>query len=115
MRNENEYNYRTLQVFESVPTPKEECGILLYDNKAIGWNSLLFLSHNTIKFANAFVEEKYRGKGIYKMLWDARWEWCQENLNGYDVITYCLPTTLNFYREKGWSEGHTSTLMSSKI
>ena len=50
-----------------------------------------------------------------KMLWDARWEWCQENLKGYDVITYCLPTTLNFYREKGWSEGHTSTLMSSKI
>ena len=49
------------------------------------------------------------------MLWDARWEWCQENLKGYDVITYCLPTTLNFYREKGWSEGHTSTLMSSKI
>ena len=101
---------------ESVPTPKEECvWIALHDNKAIGWNSLLFLSHNTIKFANAFVEEEYRGKGIYKMLWDARWEWCQENLQGYDVITYCLPTTLNFYREKGWSEGHTSTLMSSKI
>ena len=54
---------------ESVPTPKDECGwIALYNNQAIGWNSLLFLSDNTIKFANAYVEEKYRGNGIYKML-----------------------------------------------
>ena len=101
---------------ESVPTPKDECGwIALYNNQAIGWNSLLFLSDNTIKFANAYVEEKYRGNGIYKMLWDVRWEWCQENLKGYKVITYCLPTTHQFYKDKGWEEGHTSTLFKSFI
>ena len=33
----------------------------------MGWNSLIFESYDTIKFANAFVEEEYRGKGIYKM------------------------------------------------
>ena len=77
---------------DSVPTPKDECGwIALYDNKAVGWNSLLFLSYKTIKFANAYVEEEYK------------------------VITYCLPTTHGFYKDKGWEEGHTSTLFTSKI
>jgi hypothetical protein len=49
------------------------------------------------------------------MLWDVRWEWCQENLKGYKVITYCLPTTHQFYKDKGWEEGHTSTLFKSFI
>ncbi len=101
---------------DSVPTPKDECGwIALYDNKAIGWNSLIFLSDKTVKFANAFVEKKYRGKGIYKMLWNARWEWCEKNLKGYKVTSYCLPTTYDFYKEKGWEEGHTSTLFTTFI
>jgi len=101
---------------ESVPTPKDECGwIALYNNQAIGWNSLLFLSDNTVKFANAYVDEKHRGNGIYTKLWDTRWAWCQENLKGYKVITYCLPTTHKFYSDKGWDEGNTSTLFTSFI
>ena len=28
------------------------------------------------------------------------WDWC-ERLKGYKVITYCLPTTHQFYKDKG--------------
>lgn len=98
------------------PTPKQECGwIALHDSKAIGWNSLIFESYDTIKFANAFVEEEYRGKGIFKKLWDVRWEYCQQHFKGWNVVSYCLPTTVDFYREKGWEEKATSTLMVSTI
>tara|TARA_B100000683_G_scaffold238980_1_gene245217 strand:- start:237 stop:575 length:339 start_codon:yes stop_codon:yes gene_type:complete len=101
---------------DSVPTPKDECGwIALYHNEAIGWNSLLFLSDRTIKFANAYVKEEYRGHGVYRRLWNARWDWCEANLKGYKVITYCLPTTHQFYKDKGWEEGDTSTLFTSFV
>ena len=69
------------------PSPKQECGwVALHDDKAVGWNSLIFESYDTIKFANAFVEEEYRGKGIYRMLWDERWKYCEENFKGWKVI-----------------------------
>ena len=73
VRQKNEYNDSTLQTAcDSVPTPKDECGwIALCDNKSIGWNSLLFLSDRTIKFALKYVEEEYRGRSIYRMLWNA--------------------------------------------
>ena len=71
------------------PTPKQECGwVALHESKAVGWNSLIFESHDTIKFANAFVEEEYRGNGIYKMLWDARMDYCKENFSGWKVISF---------------------------
>ena len=98
------------------PSPKQECGwVALHDDKAVGWNSLIFESYDTIKFANAFVEEEYRGNGIYKMLWDERWKYCEENFKGWKVISYCLPTTLEFYKNKGFVEKYTSTLVQSTI
>ena len=101
---------------DSVPTPKSECGwIAIYEGEAIGWNSLVFESHDTIKFANAYVKEEYRGKGIYRMLWDERWKYCEENFKGWKVISYCLPTTLGFYKDKGFTEKYTSTLVESTI
>lgn len=101
---------------DSVPTPKSECGwIAIYEGEAIGWNSLIFESHDTIKFANAYVKEEYRGKGIYTKLWNARMEFCKQNLKGWNVVTYCFPSTYGFYKSKGWEEVRTSTLFKSKI
>lgn len=109
-------NIITYKLPNQTPVPKSECGwIALHEGKAVGWNSLIFESYNTIKFANAFVEEGYRGNGIYKMLWDARWDYCVENFKGWDVVSYCLPSTVDFYKSKGWVEKATSTLMVSKI
>ena len=78
------------------------------------WNSLIFESHDTIKF-NAFVEEEYRGNGIYTMLWDARMDYCKENFSGWKVISFCLPTTLQFYKDRGFTEVYTSTMVESTI
>ena len=53
-----------------------------HEGEVIGWNSLIFESHDTIKFANAYVKEEYRGKGIYTKLWNARMEFCKQTLRG---------------------------------
>ena len=111
MRNENEYNYRTLQVANPYQL-KRGGWIVPYDNSDRLELITIFIPQYN-KVCNV-CRRKIQVKNLQNVM-DARWEWCQENLKGYDVITYCLPTTLNFYREKRWSEGHTSTLTSSKI
>jgi|TARA_Y100000401_G_C8240399_1_gene182739 predicted GNAT family acetyltransferase len=109
-------NIIAYQLPGTTPTPKNECGwIALYDGEPVGWVKLIFLSDKTLKFSSAFVVEKYRGKGIYSQLWNARMEYCKENFKGYDVIAYCLPDSTHFYEKKGWEIGGLTTLMKSKI
>ncbi len=36
-----------------------------------------------IKFLDAWVHEDHRRKGIFRMLWDARWEYVQQRFKGY--------------------------------
>ena len=74
-----------------------------------------FLPENTIKFEDAFVHPDYRGQGIYRKLWDTRWEYVNENLKGMKVIAYCKPITVNFYQEKGFKEVHKITLMEKML
>ena len=44
-----------------------------------------------------------------------RWEYCKENFKGWKVISYCLLTTLQFYKDRGFTEVYTSTLVESTI
>lgn len=54
--------------------------------------------NNKIKFLDAWVHEDHRRKGIYKMLWDARWKYVNEKFKGYTVYAWCKNNSLPVYK-----------------
>ena len=98
------------------PSRHSSCGwIAMIDGKEVGWCNMTFLPENTIKFEDAYVLPNYRGKGIYRNLWDTRWKYITKNFKGYKIIAYCKPITVGFYKEKGFEELHKVTLVEKIV
>ena len=98
------------------PSRHSSCGwIAIVDGKEVAWCNMSFLPENTLKFEDAFVHPDHRGKGIYRKLWDTRWEYVNKNLKDMKIIAYCKPITVNFYQEKGFKEVHKITLMEKML
>jgi len=98
------------------PSRHSSCGwIAMVDGHEVGWCNMSFLPENTLKFEDAFVLPGYRGRGIYRKLWDTRWEYVNKNLKDMKIIAYCKPITVNFYKEKGFEEVHKITLMEKML
>jgi hypothetical protein len=68
-----------------------------------------------IKFLDAWVHEDHRRKGIFRMLWDARWEYVQQRFKGYLVYAWCKPASLPLLVEKGFDAGETCTYVEKII
>ena len=111
-------NILSYRLPSSTPEPSRHssCGwVAIIDDKEVGWCNMSFLPQNTLKFEDAFVDPDYRGKGIYRKLWDTRWEYVTKNFKGMKVIAYCKPITVGFYEEKGFEEVHKITLVEKTI
>ena len=111
-------NILSYRLPSSTPDPSRHssCGwVAIVDDKEVGWCNMSFLPHNTLKFEDAYVDPDYRGKGIYRKLWDTRWEYVTKNFKGMKVIAYCKPITVGFYEEKGFEEVHKITLVEKTI
>jgi len=98
------------------PSRHSTCGwIAIVDNKEVGWINMSFLPNNTLKFEDAFVHLDYRGRGIYRQLWNRRWNYVNSFCKGMKIIAYCKPTTLDFYIQQGFKELHTISLVEKQI
>ena len=54
---------------------------------------------------DAWVHEDYRRKGIFRVLWDTRWEYVKKYYKGYKAYAWCKPMSLPLLLEKGFIEG----------
>ena len=98
------------------PTRHSSCGwIALIDDTEVGWCNMSFLPNKVIELEDAFIKFDYRGKGIYKKLWWTRWEYLNEHFKDHKIIAYCKPTTLEFYKKRGFDVKETITLMEKYI
>jgi len=68
-----------------------------------------------IKFLDAWVHEEYRRKGIYRTLWEMRWDYAQQRYKGYKVYAWCKPASLPLLLEKGFDAGETCTYVEKTI
>ena len=68
-----------------------------------------------IKFLDAWVHEDHRRKSIFRMLWDARWEYVQQRFKGYLVYAWCKPASLPLLVEKGFEAGETCTYVEKIV
>ena len=66
---------------------------------------MLIESENKIKFLDAWVHENHRRKGIFRKLWDTRWEYVNNNYKGYKTYAWAKPMSLPLLLEKRFQEG----------
>lgn len=79
------------------------------DNNAIGHIFMLIESNKKIKFLDAWVDENWRRMGIWRRLWDTRWEYVKSNYSGYLVYAWCKEQSLPLLIEKGFEPGEIVT------
>ena len=89
---------------------------IAYDGEeAIGHIFMSLEKENRIKFLDAWVDENWRRKGIYRRLWETRWEYVNENYKGYTVYAWCKDTSLTLLIEKGFHTGESVTYVEKTI
>lgn len=68
-----------------------------------------------IKFLDAWVHQDHRRKGIFRELWEARWQYVSEKYKGYVVYAWCKPASLPLLIEKGFDAGDICTYVEKTI
>ena len=79
------------------------------DDITIGHTFMMIEPNQTLKFLDSWVDDSFRRQGIFRMLWEARWKFVQQNYKGYKVYAWCKPNSLPLLLEKGFEQGETCT------
>ena len=85
------------------------------DNVCVGHIHMLIESNDRIKFLDAWVHEDYRRKGIFRKLWDRRWEYVKKEFNGYKAYAWAKPMSLPLLLEKGFKAGDSSVYVEMEV
>ena len=107
-------NILSYRLPSSTPDPSRHssCGwVAILDGKEVGWCNLTFLPQGILKYEDSFVSPHYRRKGIYKKLYEARDNYVSRLFKGNKIISYCKPSTVDFFKEQGFEEKEVITLM----
>ena len=85
------------------------------NNICVGHIHMLIESENKIKFLDAWVHENHRRKGIFRKLWDTRWEYVNNNYKGYKTYAWAKPMSLPLLLEKGFKAGDSSVYVERQV
>ena len=77
----------------------------------IGKCTLKYREENIIRFQDTFVDEKYRGLGVYRLLFKKRDEYVKNLKNKYVVESYCRKSTVKTFLKNGYEISHTIYLV----
>lgn len=92
-----------------------ESWIATNDNEVVGHIFMKIENDNRIKFLDAWVDENHRRKGIFRQLWNKRWEYVNEHYKGYLVYAWCKQSSLPLLIEKGFNGGESCIYVEKKI
>jgi hypothetical protein len=92
-----------------------ETWIAINDDEVIGHIYMKVEDDNRIKFLDAWVHTEWRRKGIYRKLWETRWNYVNDNYKGYLVYAWCKDVSLPLLFEKGFESGEVVTYVEKII
>jgi len=92
-----------------------ETWIAMINGEIVGHIYMEREDDSKIKFLDAWVHEEHRRKGIYRTLWETRWNYAQARYKGYKVYAWCKPASLPLLLEKGFNAGETCTYVEKII
>ncbi len=72
-------------------------------NEVVGRCSLKLRENKTIRYQDALVDEKHRGKGIYKHLFYSRERYIRKKFKNHVIESYCKDSTVNMFLENGFN------------
>lgn len=85
------------------------------EENIVGHIFMLIETDNKIKFLDAWVDEKHRRKGIFRKLWEVRWEYVKKNYSNWIVYAWCKDSSLPLLIEKGFIPGEIVTYVEKKV
>lgn len=94
---------------------KTETWVASLNNEVIGHIHMDREETNKLKFSDAWVHPQHRRKGIYRLLWDTRWEYVNQNYKGWTVYAWCKDNSLPLLIEKEFSVGEKCTYVEKLI
>jgi len=92
-----------------------ETWIAMFEGNVVGHIYMDREDKDRIKFMDAWVHEDYRRKGVYRLLWETRWEYCQKHHKGCLVYAWCKDNSLPLLMEKGFERGERCTYVERNI
>jgi GNAT superfamily N-acetyltransferase len=92
-----------------------ETWVAIDDNDVVGHIYMKIEIDNRIKFLDAWVHEDFRRKGIYRKLWETRWDYVNEVYKGYTIYAWCKDNSLPLLLEKGFDIGEVCTYVEKKV
>lgn len=82
---------------------------------AVGHIFMCVENNNKIKFLDAWVHSDYRRNGIFRLLWETRWEYVKMHYKGFKVYAWCKEGSLPLLLEKEFTPGETVTYVEKII
>jgi len=111
-----EHKYTILYVPPSGTTTHcQHAWIAHVNNTCVGHIHMHVEANQRIKFLDAWVHNEYRRKGIYRNLWDTRWQYVLSNYKGYTIYAWCKPMSLPLLLEKGFIKGDNCVYVENTI
>lgn len=92
-----------------------ETWIALLNNEVVGHIFMKIENDNKIKFLDAWVHDEHRRKGLYRKLWETRWEYVNEHYKNFTIYAWCKEKSLPLLLEKGFNAGEICTYVEFKI
>jgi GNAT superfamily N-acetyltransferase len=92
-----------------------ETWIAMFNGEIVGHIYMEREENKKIKFLDAWVHPEHRRKGIFRELWEARWQYVSEKYKGYTAYAWCKPASLPLLIEKGFDAGDICTYVEKTI
>jgi len=89
--------------------------VAIFNDSCIGNVHLQIEPNKKIKLLDAWVHEDHRRKGIFRQLWDVRWEFIQQHYKNYLAYAWCKPMSLPLLLEKGFNKGDNCVYVEKTI
>jgi hypothetical protein len=92
-----------------------ESWLAIHRGEVIGHTYMLIEPGEKIKFADSWVHPDWRGNGIFRKLWEARWSSVGARYKGYLAYAWCKDNSLPLLLEKGFVPGEKCTYVELKV
>jgi len=92
-----------------------ETWVAIIGEEVVGHIYMKVEKDKRIKFLDAWVHPDYRRRGIYRNLWETRWNYVNLNYKDYTIYAWCKDESLPLLIEKGFSVGEICTYVEKKI
>jgi hypothetical protein len=92
-----------------------ETWIATIDGEVVGHIYMKVENDNRVKFLDAWVHPDWRRKGIYRNLWETRWDYVNKNYKNWTVYAWSKNESLPLLKEKGFTLGEICTYVEKLI